>query len=158
MKYVNAFLIAVLVALVALIAFQPQLGCQDSSKPGTPPGQPDAGPVNKGLPTVQMKIGTGTFTLEVADTYNTRQTGLMNRDSMPADHGMIFVFDEQEELGFWMKNTRIPLDIIFLDKTGRVVSVHQMKPFDETDIPSDGPAMYSPLPSVMSILSDITGR
>jgi len=92
---------------------------------------------------VQMKIGNRSFTLEVADTDTTCHTGLMNRDSMPADHGMIFVFEQEDLLKFWMKNTRIPLDILYLDKSGRVVSVHQMKPFDKTEIPSDGPAMYA---------------
>jgi uncharacterized membrane protein (UPF0127 family) len=96
-----------------------------------------------GLATVPMEIGSKTFTLEVADRTDSRTYGLMRRDSMPADHGMIFVFDKEEPRGFWMKNTRIPLDIIFIDAGGKVVSVKQMKPYDLTSTPSDGPAQYA---------------
>jgi uncharacterized protein len=96
-----------------------------------------------GLQTVKMDIGQKTFTLEVADTEATRSYGLMRRDSMPADHGMIFVFNREAPLGFWMKNTRIPLDILYVDATGKVVSVKQMKPHDTNTTPSDGPAQYA---------------
>jgi uncharacterized membrane protein (UPF0127 family) len=95
------------------------------------------------LPTVKMPLGSKTFTLEVADTNANRQYGLMRRDSMPADHGMIFVFAKEAPLAFWMKNTRIPLDIIYVSAAGRVVSVKQMKPYDTTTTPSDGDAQYA---------------
>jgi hypothetical protein len=54
---------------------------------------------SSGLATVGMKIGNDTFTLEVADTESVRQYGLMHRDSMPAEHGMIFVFPDERRLG-----------------------------------------------------------
>jgi uncharacterized membrane protein (UPF0127 family) len=95
------------------------------------------------LPTVQMPLGGKTFTLEVADTDANRQYGLMRRDSMPADHGMLFVFGDERERGFWMKNTRIPLDIVYVDAAGKVVSVKQMKPYDLTTVHSDGPTQYA---------------
>jgi uncharacterized membrane protein (UPF0127 family) len=95
------------------------------------------------LPTVQMKLGDRTFTLEVADTDANRQYGLMRRNSMPADHGMIFVFAREAPLAFWMRNTRIPLDIIYVNSAGKVVSVKQMKPYDEKTTPSEGPAQYA---------------
>jgi uncharacterized membrane protein (UPF0127 family) len=90
-----------------------------------------------------MKIGDKTFTLEVADSDATRQKGLMRRDSMPKDHGMIFVFAREAPLGFWMLNTRFPLDIVYLDSKGKIVSIKQMKPYDRTTVPSDGPAQYA---------------
>jgi uncharacterized membrane protein (UPF0127 family) len=90
-----------------------------------------------------MTIGQKTFTLEVADTEETRERGLMFRQSMPADHGMIFVFEEERPLNFWMKNTAIPLDIIFVSAGGKVVSIHQMKPYDTSTTSSDGPAKYA---------------
>lgn len=92
---------------------------------------------------VRMRIGGQSFTLEVANTPRTRQHGLMHRDSLPADRGMIFVFPREEHLSFWMRNTKISLDIVYLDKAGRVVSIKQMKPMDESGVPSDGPAKYA---------------
>src|SRR5204862_1989429 len=82
-------------------------------------------------------------TLEVADSEATRRKGLMQRDSMPDDHGMIFVFNREAPLSFWMLNTRFPLDIVYLDSAGKVVSVKQMKPYDKTGVPSDGDAQYA---------------
>jgi uncharacterized membrane protein (UPF0127 family) len=98
---------------------------------------------SSGLATVKMQLGSKTFTLEVADRDDSRQYGLMRRDSMPSDHGMIFVFPRAEERGFWMKNCRIPLDIIFIDSGGTVVSVKQMKPYDLNSTRSDAPAQYA---------------
>ena len=69
--------------------------------------------------------------------------GLMNRESMPSDRGMIFVFGDEQNLEFYMKNTLIPLDIVYLDRVGKVVSVAQMKPMDESAIPSGWPAKYA---------------
>ena len=106
-------------------------------------GCSDAKQSQSSLRTVQMKLGSRSFTLEVADTEATREHGLMKRDSVPEDHGMIFVFDADEPRDFWMKNTRIPLDIAYVDSTGRVVSVHQMKPYDLSATPSAAPAKYA---------------
>jgi uncharacterized membrane protein (UPF0127 family) len=95
------------------------------------------------LRTINMQIGRQTFTLEVADTEPTRETGLMNRDSMPAQHGMLFVFDDEQPRGFWMKNTRIPLDILFVNAQGKIISSKSMKPLDLQTTESDGPAKYA---------------
>lgn len=103
----------------------------------------DSAVSNAGLSTVQMNLGTKTFTLEVANTPSSRETGLMRRDSMPADRGMIFVFAAEDRLGFYMKNTRIPLDIIYVNAAGRVVSIKQMKPYDWTSVYSDAPAKWA---------------
>jgi uncharacterized membrane protein (UPF0127 family) len=93
--------------------------------------------------TVAMKLGGETFHVEIADTPRKQQLGLMHRKSMPADRGMIFVFPDEQERSFWMKNTLIPLDIVYADATGKVVSVKHMKPLDESPVPSDGPAKYA---------------
>ncbi len=105
----------------------------------------DAGPSSQpsGLPVVPMAVGSKTYQLEVAATDPSREHGLMERDALPADHGMIFVFPDERPLSFWMKHTRFPLDIVFADHAGRVVSVHTMKPYDLTDVPSGGPAQYA---------------
>jgi len=96
-----------------------------------------------GLPTIDVPIGSRTFQLEVAKTPPDREKGLMERDSMPADHGMLFVFDKEEPLNFWMKNTRFSLDIIYLDHNDKVVSIHQMQKYDLTDVSSDFPAQFA---------------
>jgi uncharacterized membrane protein (UPF0127 family) len=101
------------------------------------------GPMNRNLPTTTMRIGSEQFTLEVADEDKEREVGLMNRRSMPGNHGMIFVFPREERLSFYMKNTLIPLDILYLDADGDVVSIHQMQPLDLTSIPSRAPAKYA---------------
>jgi uncharacterized protein len=127
--YFRCYLRAALVALtVALIG----AGCRE------PANNP-----NVLSDTVRMRIGDETFTLEIADSKEEQQRGLMARESMPDYHGMIFVFPGETEHSFWMKDTLIPLDIIFIDAWGRVVSVKGMVPRDLTPVRSDGPAMYA---------------
>ncbi len=65
---------------------------------------------------------------EVANTTGQIRRGLMDRDSLPRDEGMIFVFDREGDRAFWMKNTSIALDIIFLDSEGRIVGIRQADP------------------------------
>ena len=95
------------------------------------------------LPTVPMTIGSKTFTLEIANDAAEREKGLMRRDSMPADHGMIFVFPDEQRLVFYMRNTRIPLDIIFVNAGGVVVSIKQMRPYDVSTTYTDAPAKWA---------------
>jgi len=68
--------------------------------------------------------GTVDVTLEVADTPERQQRGLMYRSTLPDGHGMLFVFDQDEDHTFWMKNTLIPLDMLFIAADGRVVGIH----------------------------------
>lgn len=86
------------------------------------------------------------FTVELADTQEKQALGLMFRDSMPNDHGMVFLFPGEAMRSFWMKNTRIPLDIFYFDQDLKLVSVSENSPPCRSQrcptYPSSGPAKY----------------
>ena len=63
------------------------------------------------------------FTIEIARTPDEMERGLMFRDRLPPDHGMLFLYEDDRRVSFWMKNTLIPLDLIFADSTGRIVQI-----------------------------------
>lgn len=96
-----------------------------------------------GLPIASVPIGSRTYKLEVAVSEAAQEKGLMQRDALAADRGMIFVFPGDAIREFWMKNTRIPLDIIFLNSGGKVVWVESMKPYDLHTTSSIYPAQYA---------------
>lgn len=82
-----------------------------------------------------------TLSAEMAVKPQTKIDGLMNRTSMPANSGMLFLFDQPDIRAFWMKDTLIPLDMIFIAKDGHVVNIHaNAVPKDETPIKSSGKA------------------
>ncbi len=81
--------------------------------------------------------------IEIADTDFDIQTGLMYRDHMGTKRGMLFVFEDEDQRFFYMKNTRIPLDIIYINANRAIVSFQKnATPFDETSLPSSLPAKY----------------
>jgi uncharacterized membrane protein (UPF0127 family) len=80
------------------------------------------------LPTTQLTAGMHLIRAEVADEEGERQIGLMHRPSMPANDGMIFVFERAEVQCFWMRNTLLPLSVAFLDDRGAIVNIEDMKP------------------------------
>ena len=97
-------------------------------------------------PLEPLKIVTATgphvFQVEIAADDQAREIGLMNRRYMPADHGMLFEFDAETPQTFWMKNTYIPLDMIFLSRAGIVTHiVARAEPLSERILPSGGPAL-----------------
>lgn len=79
-----------------------------------------------------LKIGGETIKVEVANTSSERKQGLMYRRNLAEDRGMIFIYPEEGNRSFWMKNTHVPLDIIFVDADGSVINVEQADPQPRT--------------------------
>ncbi len=87
--------------------------------------------------------GQARFTVELADDFDERAIGLMHRTSLPAAAGMLFAYEQSQNVAFWMRNTLIALDMVFIDETGTVVGVHaNAVPGDETPIPSKVPVQF----------------
>jgi uncharacterized protein len=80
--------------------------------------------------------------VEIADTAEEREVGLMNRESLPEDAGMIFLFDEDVSSGFWMKDTLIPLSIAFADANGTIVRILDMEPCETEECPTYEPGAF----------------
>lgn len=92
---------------------------------------------------IETSSGPVAITVELALTADDRASGLMNRESMASDHGMLFKFDQTRPILMWMKNTPLPLDMLFLDSTGIVVGIAKdTTPFSESIIPSPAPVRY----------------
>lgn len=94
-----------------------------------------------------VELGGARYQVELATNDESRTRGLMFRDEMPADHGMLFVHDRQELQAYWMKNTKIALDILYFDDQRRLVSQQRdVPPCSAGDrcppYPSSGPARY----------------
>ena len=84
---------------------------------------------------IKGDFGQARFSVEIADDIDERATGLMNRPSMPMSAGMLFVYERPSRLSFWMRNTLIELDMLFIDSTGIVRHIHHRAiPLDETPI------------------------
>jgi hypothetical protein len=94
------------------------------------------------LDRVEISTATGVhvFSVEMASTESAREKGLMYRRFLPPDRGMLFEFEREEPVMFWMKNTFIPLDMIFISRTGVVTGIAAgAEPLSERLIPSGGP-------------------
>jgi uncharacterized membrane protein (UPF0127 family) len=102
------------------------VGCQPKTTQTTP----------FGLRIAELKISNVPITVEIADTPQASENGLMFRDSLPEDHGMLFIFDQPKKASFWMKNTKIPLSIAYADSNGKILEIKSMNPLDETVVPS----------------------
>jgi uncharacterized membrane protein (UPF0127 family) len=81
--------------------------------------------------------------VEIADNFIGRYIGLRNRESLPENHGMLFVYTEEDRLSFTMNDTLIPLSIAFLDSEGRIVDIQDMKPLTDGPYLSAQPAQYA---------------
>jgi uncharacterized membrane protein (UPF0127 family) len=91
-----------------------------------------------------------TFHCELADTDAERSMGLMYREELEPDRGMLFVFDNPQNVSFWMKNTYIPLDIIFIDEDGIVVNI--LEAYPEPGVPDGNLTRYNSASPVKWVL------
>ena len=124
---------------------EPQAGGTTSVREETPPttSLDAAGP----RVVIETDAGEVEVAVEVADDDQERELGLMNRESLPADAGMLFVFEEDSSGGFWMKNTLIPLSIAFADSGGTILRILDMEPCE-----ADPCEIYDPGVFYMSAL------
>ncbi|MFN3701279.1 MAG: DUF192 domain-containing protein [Alphaproteobacteria bacterium] len=131
-------LLPVFLLVAAYLAFNQGVSAENGSAPSVT----SEGVNLEGELTIRSAQGARhRFTIELALRPEEQAKGLMFRQSMPKDHGMLFVFGSNRERSFWMKNTLIPLDIIFLEQDGRIQHIHSMaKPQDLTGITSGLPS------------------
>lgn len=103
---------------------------------------------SKKLPSKDFQIirgdgGKVAVNAEIADTYETRQRGFMERESIPDGTGMLFVFESDRILSFWMKNTPTPLSIAYIDSEGKIRDIFDMKPYSLSEIVSTVSVRYA---------------
>lgn len=93
--------------------------------------------------TVDLTVGGVAVTAEIADTPELRGRGLMGRDSLLENHGMLFVYADEQIRSFWMRNTPLALDIAFVDGNGSIINIGTMEPNTDESTLSLSPAMYA---------------
>lgn len=118
----------ILLAAMLMAAASPALAASSGN------GQPMLLPVDPAPLVAETASGEHRFQIEIADTDAERAQGLMFRRVMPDDRGMLFVFERTRRLAFWMKNTPMPLDLLFIDADGVVRAIRQGVPFSEAEI------------------------
>ena len=95
------------------------------------------------LPTTQLTAGIHLITAEIAATDPARIRGLMFRQSLPTNHGMLFIFDGKAGHCMWMRNTLIPLSVAFVEDDGSIVNIEDMQPLDERSHCAKKPVRYA---------------
>ncbi len=95
------------------------------------------------LRTTQLTAGIHVITAEVAATPQSRMIGLMMREALKPNHGMVFVFEDKSQHCFWMRNTLLPLSIAFIDDDGTIVNIAEMTPKSEAAVCPQRPVRYA---------------
>ena len=129
-------MISALFSFVLVLAF---LACDGGSAEAPPTEAPAPGTFELGL---FQGDSNASVTVEIASTPTERQQGLMFREEMDEDAGMLFLFPADTHGGFWMRNTYIPLDIAYIGSDGRVQEIRAAVPLDETNLVPAQPYRY----------------
>lgn len=127
------------IALAALLA-----ACSPQPAPSEPAGgNGTAGRPQSGLELMQIRIRSAgavhRFTVEVARSPEEQRIGMMFRTSVPKDRGMLFPYDPPQPVAFWMRNTLIPLDMVFIRADGTIARIATATPLSDTPVPSGEP-------------------
>jgi uncharacterized membrane protein (UPF0127 family) len=140
-------LVAVLVLLLASLLFV--AGCGGEQKGESPSGsapETTASAPDDSDTVALIPSGGGErveLSVEIADDPAEQQRGLMERTELAENAGMLFVFEQEQQRSFWMKDTLIPLSIAYIDSGGRIIDIQDMEPLDTTPHPSAEPAQYA---------------
>src|SRR5690349_20069493 len=95
------------------------------------------------LPVTELSVGMQLIHAEVADSMGSRMQGLMYRESLPTNAGMVFGFDENAQHCMWMKNTLVPLSVAFIDEAGTILNIADMQPKSEESHCAVKPARFA---------------
>jgi uncharacterized protein len=127
------------VGLVLLVCLSGAWGCRKSEAPAAEGVSIYEVPTaaQPRLPTLTLWLDDQRLTTEIARQPKEVMTGMMFRTNMPANEGMLFVFDDADRRGFWMKNTFVPLSLAYIDPEGVVRELHDLKPHDTNSVTSD---------------------
>lgn len=109
---------------------------QDATKRAATPANTSPKQGQPKLPTTKLYVGTNEITAEIAATPIQVQTGMMWRTNLGEMEGMLFVFGRPQSVSFYMRNTLVPLTCAYIDPEGVILELHDMKPLDESSIPS----------------------
>ncbi len=128
------------IALLCFFSFlQTAVFCQVST--------PEAGSTQATLPAdsrlARISVGSAVLWVEVVSTPEVQARGLMFRESLPWNRGMLFVYEKAQHLAFWMKNTTIPLDIAFISADGMITEILPLTPLSEKTCSSRSPVLYA---------------
>lgn len=140
MKKAGIAAAALLICLLAVFFFW---GNEKDSADGTKVNTPTENSAIQGSVIFHSGGEDRKVNVEIARSIYEHSKGLMDRTTLPHDDGMLFIFEEMEPRSFWMRNTRVALDIIYVDNNRKVVSIQKnATPMSDESLPSTGPAQY----------------